>query len=392
VDPSLAIALGWGVGAVTGMASVLAFRASERASAPLPEREPIVPPGVVAVLSVLPSSAVLLDSSDEVIRASPGAYRFGLVRDRRLVHAALLDLARRTRRDGEIRSGELDLARGPLGAETHAVFARVAPLTSDLVLLLVDDRTEVRRIDSVRRDFVANVSHELKTPVGALSLLAEAVLGASDDADAVRRFAGRMQHEASRLSDLVQELIDLSRLQWDDPLRAPQRVDVDSVIVDAVDRCRLAAQAKHIDLAIGGEDGLTVLGDEDQLVTAVRNLVDNGISYSPERTRVAVSVRQNRGIVEITVTDQGIGIPEPDLARVFERFYRVDPARSRATGGTGLGLSIVKHVVENHGGEVTVWSAEGSGSTFTIRLPAEPAPVPATALPANSTRQPEAAS
>ena len=380
MDPSLAIALAWAVGAATGMATVLAFRSSERehVRAPLEEQqEPAVPPGVVGVLSVLPSSAVLLDASDEVVRASPDAHRLGLVRDRRLQHEALLEMARATRRDGEIRSGELDLPRGPLGSETYAVFARIAPLSTDLVLLLVDDRTEVRRIDSVRRDFVANVSHELKTPVGALSLLAEAVLGASDDPDAVRRFAGRMQHEASRLSDLVQELIDLSRLQWHDPLQAPQEVDVDSVVVDAVDRCRLSAAARSIDLLVGGEDGLTVLGDEEQLVTAVRNLVDNAVNYSPNNTRVAVSVRRADDIVEISVTDQGIGIPERDLERVFERFYRVDPARSRATGGTGLGLSIVKHVAANHGGDVKVWSAEGAGSTFTIRLPALPAaPVP----------------
>ncbi len=373
VDLALALGAAWGVGILTGAAAVAALRARAGEAAAPAGREPDVPPGVESVLSALSASAVLLDGSDDVLRASPAAYRLGLVRGNRFVHEALLELARRTRRDGEIRTAELELARGPLGAGTHSVAARVAPLGSELVLVLVDDRTESRRIDDVRRDFVENVSHELKTPVGALILLAEAVLGASDDPDAVRRFAGRMQHEAARLSNLVQELIDLSRLQWDDPLSAPNRVDLDLVVAHALDRCRLTAQAKQIELVATGEADVEVRGDEEQLVTALRNLIDNAVSYSPDGTRVTVAVRRSADLVELAVTDQGFGIPERDLARIFERFYRVDPARSRATGGTGLGLSIVKHVVANHGGEVTVWSDEGSGSTFTIRLPAEPA-------------------
>ncbi len=195
------------------------------------------------------------------------------------------------------------------------------------------------------------------------------MLGAADDPEAVRRFAGRMQYEAQRLSNLVQELIDLSRLQGADPLEEPATVDVDSVVVDAVDHCRLAAQSKGIALVMSGEEDVQVLGDESQLVTALRNLIDNAISYSPERTRIAVTVQVVDDVVELSVADQGIGIPDDDLERIFERFYRVDPARSRATGGTGLGLSIVKHITVNHGGEVSVWSVEGAGSTFTMRLP-----------------------
>ncbi|WP_130493707.1 sensor histidine kinase [Motilibacter rhizosphaerae] len=333
----------------------------------------VVPEGVVDVLSVLRASTVLVGPSDDVLRASPTAYAFGLVRDDRLASPELLALVRSVRRDGEIRQQDLELPRGPLGGEKLAVTARVAPLDSGrLVLVLVEDRTESRRIDAVRRDFVANVSHELKTPVGALSLLAEAVVGASDDPDAVRHFARSMHREAGRLADLVQELIDLSRLQGHDPLAAATPVDVDEVVVEAIDRCSLAAGAKGIVVVSGGQDGLQVIGDEGQLVMAVRNLVDNAISYSPPHTRVAVGVRRLDGLVEISVTDQGIGIPEGDLERIFERFYRVDPARSRETGGTGLGLSIVKHIAQNHGGEVVVWSVEGSGSTFTVRLPRAP--------------------
>jgi two-component system, OmpR family, sensor histidine kinase SenX3 len=371
VDATVTAWLAALLGLVTGALAVLAFRWSEREQsqrAPEPS-PPLVPPGVNAVLSVLRASAVLLDQSDTVVKASAAAHSLGLVRGERLVADELLRMARLVRRDGEIRQAELEVPRGPLGGETLSVHARVAPLGSRLVLVLVEDRTEARRIDTVRRDFVANVSHELKTPVGALALLAEAVLGASDDEEAVRRFAGRMQHESSRLSGLVQELIDLSRLQGEDPLVRACPVVIDDVVTEAVDRSRSHAHAKEIELATGGQAGLRVLGDEQQLVTALGNLVDNAVNYSPARTRVAIGVRRRGDLVEVTVTDQGVGIPEADLERVFERFYRVDPARSRATGGTGLGLSIVKHVAANHGGEVSAWSVEGSGSTFTLRLP-----------------------
>jgi two-component system sensor histidine kinase SenX3 len=195
------------------------------------------------------------------------------------------------------------------------------------------------------------------------------VQDAADDPEAIRRFAGRMQHEGTRLGRLVAELIELSRLQGAEPLPSPAVVDVDEIVAEAVDRTRLAAESAGITVVSGGQGRLCVRGNEAQLVTALANLVDNAIAYSPEGTRVAVGTRRRDGYVEISVSDQGIGIAERDLERVFERFYRSDPARSRATGGTGLGLAIVKHIATNHGGGVSVWSVEGSGSTFTLRLP-----------------------
>jgi two-component system sensor histidine kinase SenX3 len=243
-------------------------------------------------------------------------------------------------------------------------------LGDDQVLLLAEDQTALRRLDAVRRDFVANVSHELKTPVGALALLAEAMSGSADDPQAVRRFALRMQHESHRLTMMVQDLISLSRLQSNDPLRQARVINVDDAVAEAVDTTHLEAEAREIRLEVRGQHGLSVLGDEDQLATALRNLVANAINYSPDHTRITIGVSIVDDVVELSVADQGIGIPERDLERIFERFYRVDPARSRATGGTGLGLSIVKHVAVNHGGEVRVWSSEGAGSTFTLRLPA----------------------
>ncbi|KRV51139.1 histidine kinase [Wenjunlia vitaminophila] len=365
-------------GLCTGVVAALSIRWSEREQAGLTRSslhtEAVLPPGVDTVLSVLRSSAVVLDEADTVVKASSAAYALGLVRGGRLAVDRMLQMARETRRDGEIRQIELDLPRRGSGrGEALAVSARVAPLGSRLVLLLVEDLTEARRIEAVRRDFVANVSHELKTPVGALSLLSEAVMDASDDPEAVIRFAGRMQVESTRLTNLVQELIDLSRVQNDHPMQDAEPVAVDDLVNEAVDRCRSQANTKQITMASGPAPGLRVFGNRGQLAAALGNLVENAVNYSPSRTRVGIAGRRitagGVNLVEISVTDQGIGIPERDRERIFERFYRVDPARSRATGGTGLGLSIVKHVAASHGGEVTVWSAEGQGSTFTLRLP-----------------------
>jgi two-component system sensor histidine kinase SenX3 len=238
--------------------------------------------------------------------------------------------------------------------------------------LVLQDVTEARRVEVVRRDFVANVGHELKTPVGALALLAEAIEGAADDPEAVQRFAGRMTHEADRLGRLVRELIDLSRLQGGEPLPRLETVDVDTVIVEAVDRTRTAARAKDVEIAVGGQHGLAVRGVEGQLTTAVTNLLANAVAYSAGATRIAVAARARSGFAEIAVTDSGIGIPRKDRHRVFERFYRVDQSRATNTGGTGQGLAILKHVASKHGGSVSVWSEEGLGSTFTLRIPLDP--------------------
>jgi two-component system sensor histidine kinase SenX3 len=334
-----------------------------------------LPPGIASVLSVLSSSAVVVDSEDRVLRASAAARSFGIVKGDRLMVSELAALARQVRRDGEIREAEFEVPVPRLGGRTTTFAVRVAPLSSavgggGLVLVLAEDRTESQRVEQVRRDFVANVSHELKTPVGALALLAETIEDAADDEEAVRRFAGRMRQEAARLTFLVQDLITLSRIQAAEPIPDPRAVSVDLVVAEALDRCRMKANARGITLASIGVRGLTVFGEDDLLVTAVRNLLENAVVYSPERTRVVVCVKKlGDGGLEISVTDQGIGIPERDMERIFERFYRVDPARSRATGGTGLGLAIVKHVTAAHGGRVTVRSVEGAGSTFTLWLP-----------------------
>ena len=376
MDPTTQAFLAAVLGAVVAGSAVLAWHISERQQAAAPVAEPpVVPPEVATVLSVLRSSAVIVDDTDTVVKASAPAYALGLVRGTQLVSEELDQLVHEVRRDGQIRETELLMERPD--APARHVTARVAPLGSRLVLALVEDRTRERRVEAVRRDFVGNVSHELKTPVGAIKLLAEAVADASEDPEAVKRFSGRMLTESDRLTRLVQQIIELSRLQADDPLETPTVVAIDDVIGVAVDTSAIDADSKHIDIVTGGSPGLEVFGNQEQVTAAVANLVANAVSYSAAESTVLVTTKAEDGAVEISVVDQGIGIPSDEIDRIFERFYRVDPARHRSTGGTGLGLSIVKHVAATHGGDVRVWSVEGQGSTFTLSLPQHlPPPLP----------------
>ena len=368
MDPTtqafLAALLGAGVAGGAFFAWVLSERQQRREE---PVEEPLLPPGIATVLSVLRSSAVVVGDDDVVLKASAPAYAMGFVRGNALVSGELAQLVDQVRRDGDIRETELVMTRP--GLSPRHVTARVAPLSSRLVLALVEDRTRERQVEAVRRDFVANVSHELKTPVGAIRLLAEAVHDAADDPEAVQRFSGRMITESERLTRLVQQIIELSRLQGNDPIEQPVAVQVDDVVKTAVDTSAIDADARQISVVTGGAHGLEVLGSSEQITAAVSNLVANAIAYSGEGSTVLVSAKGLPDVVEISVVDQGIGIPEREVGRIFERFYRVDPARHRSTGGTGLGLSIVKHVAATHGGDIRVWSAEGQGSTFTLSLP-----------------------
>ncbi|MSW74445.1 MAG: histidine kinase [Actinobacteria bacterium] len=325
---------------------------------------------LIDVLNILEIASVVISTHEEPLYFSPLAQTLGIIRDERISGEELLALIRVVRRTGVTQSGSIDLPRGPIGEGTRRLSVKVARIgNSDLIIALLSDESEAERIDAVRRDFVANISHELKTPIGALSILSEAVLGARSEPEAVEKFALRMQIEAKRLSDLVQEIINLSRLQDADPLLDAITVDIDEVIELAIVQSQLHADSRNIEIVRGDEVHLSAVGDRAQLVAAVHNLIENAINYSPDKTRVTVNSQARNGLIEISVIDQGIGISESDIDRIFERFYRVDPARSRETGGTGLGLSIVKHVARNHGGEVVVWSAPGVGSTFTLKLP-----------------------
>ncbi|WP_173923674.1 cell wall metabolism sensor histidine kinase WalK [Agromyces sp. Marseille-P2726] len=367
-----ALALGIFLGAAF---MVVLYVAERRGSSAARVVAPTIPDGIDQVLEALESAGVVLDPSNNVLKASPGALALGLVRQGSLAHPELAELVASVRRTGETVADELEVSRGPYGEQTLLLRVRVARLGTRFVLLLAEDRTEAKRLDEVRRDFVANISHELKTPIASVSLLSEALDQAADEPEQVRRFAGRLGVEAARLAHITSDVIELSRLQARDALRPDVLVNVDDVIAAAVDQNRVVASAKQVEIRVRAATGAEVYGERSLLIVAVHNLIANAIAFSNQGARVGVGAKVDRHTVEIAVTDQGVGIEADELERIFERFYRIDQARSRNTGGSGLGLSIVKHTVQNHGGDVRVWSRPGRGSTFTIRLPiAEAAP------------------
>jgi two-component system sensor histidine kinase SenX3 len=297
-----------------------------------------------------------------------------------IVDQGVLDAVERAAVSGEPVDVELEPVAPPslTTATTPSAAAPTGPaviravvqsIDDERILVSVTDESVAQRVEAVRRDFVANVSHELKTPVAAIGLLAEATLDSADDPELVQHFAGRLHSESTRLGALVSELITLSRLQGADPQADPAVVEVDAVVDDAIGRLSAAADAAGIVVVADQESGLLVRGNRALLTMALTNLISNAINYSPAGTQVSVSRTTSEGQVRIAVTDRGVGIAPEFTERVFERFFRVDPARSRSTGGTGLGLAIVKQIAANHGGTATVWSRPGLGSTFTLSVP-----------------------
>lgn len=352
---------------------VLVGRYSRRDAPPLELTAPVVPPDALIVAIESGVAALFVGNEDDVLDATEPARAMGLARGSRVASPRMLELVRSVRRSGLADHATIERPGSTTAVPANLAVA-VAPLRDGVVVVLARDISEERRIDLSRRDFVTNISHELKTPIGAIGLLSEAVEKASDDPEMVIRFATRMQRESARLAELVQQIITLSRLQSDDPLREARGIDVSVVVRRAVDRLASTARARHVTLTVSDKEPGEVIGDGPQLIDAVANLIGNAIAYSHEGARVAVTcARRKNGddeVIEIAVTDNGIGIADADQERIFDRFFRVDPDRSRASGGTGLGLSIVKLVTEAHGGSVSVWSKVGSGSTFTLRLPA----------------------
>jgi two-component system sensor histidine kinase SenX3 len=387
MDNAWLVPLSMLLGGVFGAGVVVLIITAERTARAADVAERTLPDGVAAVISTMHNPAVVIDPSNTVVAASPQALTAGLVVRRRLVHQELLGLIDRVRKSGEMGAEDLELPRGRHGELIGYLSFRAAQLGNRYVLLTADDLTESRRIDEVRRDFVANISHELKTPIGAIGLLSETLVLAADDPAHVKKFAAQLITESERLGALTKDIIELSRLQSVDALENSEETGIDKIVQAAIDGNEVVARARSIEIIRAKKSKLRVMGDPGLLQVAVSNLIANAVKYSPDGTRVGVGVRSSKGFVEIAVTDQGVGIPEADLDRVFERFYRVDPARSRATGGTGLGLAIVKHVVSNHGGDVRVWSQPGKGSTFTIRLP-EADPELTTALEEQLEEQP----
>ncbi|QGU02963.1 Signal-transduction histidine kinase senX3 [Corynebacterium kalinowskii] len=319
-----------------------------------------------------PTGIVVVDRTGDVILSNGKAHDMGIVHER-TVNEQVWSVTQEVFDDQETRTLDLQIPKRRTGSRVTAVQALIQPLTLvDLRYNVIysTDESENVRMEAARRDFVANVSHELKTPVGGMALLAEALLESSDDPESVEYFGTRLHKEAHRMADMINELISLSKLQGAEALPDMEPVLVDDVVTDAISRTQLAADNANIRISSGRPSGVFVNGDHSLLVTAVANLISNAINYSPQSTPVTVSQKvTGDGTILIRVTDRGIGISAEDQVRVFERFFRVDKARSRSTGGTGLGLAIVKHVAHNHGGTIKLWSRPGTGSTFTLELP-----------------------
>ena len=322
----------------------------------------------VAFLDVLEAAGVILDSDNQVISQSPKAIEMGLVEYEKLISPELVDLVSRARTSKSSVTVELFFAKNVRSPKLY-VSARATLLSEELVILLVEDRTEAKRLEETRRDFVENISHELKTPISAISLLSEALQVAIDDPEQVKKFAKNLQRESKRLGSLVTKIIQLSRIQAGDLKGEIEVFDLGLIVDEAVELNQFLADSKGVKISSDTPTGIMVQGDAGLLSMALKNLIENAVLYSDGGSSVGIGLAQVKDFAEVTVTDNGIGIPLDQQERIFERFYRVDPSRSRDTGGTGLGLSIVKHAANNHGGEVKVFSRPNLGSTFTLSIP-----------------------
>ena len=325
---------------------------------------------LVDLLELTDADYILVDGEDLVLTCSEAVTNIGLVKNDRITSENLRKLIRNSRKRNEVIEDEVAIPRGTLSSGFHERRVRISRIgRNGITAILIFDDSEAQRLDAVRRDFVANISHELKTPIGGISILAEAIAEGSENPELVKNFSERMNIEAARLSHLVQEIIDLSRIQDQNTMQNSEIVSLKKVVDEAIYQSKIRAEKRKVQINFACDEDIEFFGDRKQLVIAISNLIENAINYSPEQTTVNVVLRKVNDVAEISVSDQGVGIAEQDLERIFERFYRVDQARSRETGGTGLGLSIVKHVISNHGGDIQVWSVLGTGSTFTVLLP-----------------------
>lgn len=379
-DRTVDVALSGVVGLVLGgLLTWLILHAVERSRHPIDTLATdievmVVTPELKRALAQVGGAAAVIGPHDEVLHSTVSARSMNIVRGSRIIEETVLEIVRESRQRSTELCRDIDVPGTATGRTAQHLTVRVGPLDAHgNIVLIVDDRAPLLRVEQTRRDFVANISHELKTPIGAIAILSEAVEGAADDPEAVRHFAGRLNKETARVSEMVSQIINLSRLQSDQPMMTPQQVDVCHVLADAVERNRELADSREVNLVVKTEPDLEVQGDPAQLTDAVSNLIHNAIVYSNPRARVAVSSRLVHDVdgdrADIAVADNGIGITDEDQRRIFERFYRVDYARSRDNGGTGLGLSLVKHIAQAHGGSVDVWSKVGQGSTFTLSIP-----------------------
>lgn len=363
----VALAIGFFVGLRRGRAEESVLIDAQSDDSVSPSEEDVVVPQVQAALDSLTVGVVVASAEGAIVFRNLMARGLtGAVHSDVLVDEAV-DVHLRGALEGDSRRQVLDL----FGPPRKVVAVSATPLATGGAVAMVEDITERSLVDAVRTDFVANISHELKTPVGALAVLAEA-LSAEDDLEVIHRLSGKMVDEALRVGRTIDDLLELSRIELGGEA-VKDAVSVSMVIAEAVDRARPLSERRVIEVqSIEASDRMKVLGDRRQLVSALGNLVENAVKYSERGSKVEVSAHTDGTWVRFSVRDYGLGIPTRDMDRIFERFYRVDRARSRETGGTGLGLAIVRHVATNHGGEVSVSSVEGEGSTFVLKVPAAP--------------------
>lgn len=376
--PAVGIVVGLGAALLAALvASLIAYqagRARERDRSPSVAAlfdgvaDPDAVDGERRMLAMLGESVIITDVHGNVIVSNTAAAEHGLVFDGRLTDDGVRGLIASAVEGHEPVHADIELDGGP---QARHIAVTAQPISACRVAVVCADTGYRRNVDRMRRDFVTNVSHELKTPVGAIMLLSETIADAGDDVEMIRHFAGRIGMEAQRLDGLVRRLIELGRMS--NPGERPkQTVDARDLVHGAIADTEVTAAARHTDVRMrdGAVDRpLAVCVDATAVHIALKNLVENAINYSPEHSDVTVDVTQADGHVRIRVIDHGVGIPSPLQGRIFERFYRVDPARSRLTGGTGLGLSIANHHIRANGGTIDVWSKPGEGSTFTVALP-----------------------
>lgn len=366
-SPALALiaVLAFGLGAI--LASVVMQQKSSR------EFENLIPAAVALALPGLGQAALIVDAADRILQANDQARTIGLAQEGRVSNKRIRSLGLKARADKPGSQPRVKFISWQYGKNDYEIQVQALHLGRGQVLILAQDLTATIQLDQTRRDFVANISHELKTPIGSITLLVDAIQAAINEPEQLKKFLNSLGVEAERLSLLVQDIIQLSKVQAKDVLAEAKEVKLAFAIADAIDQTSTLAKKKNIAIKSQVKKDAVVSGNPEMLTALFKNLLENALHYSPEDAKVVVKCKQKGKMIEVSITDTGVGIPKSEQERIFERFYRVDPSRSRATGGTGLGLSIAKHIVNQHGGEISVKSKEGKGSTFTVSLPAKQA-------------------
>ena len=324
---------------------------------------------LVNLIKELPGIVILLNQDKKTLYFSTDAAINGLVRDDEIAVKELEQFIL-SLKPNFLRANTQINHKSLSSTSQQKLEIDAVELSNNNILLLIEDLTNSLRIEQIRRDFIANISHELKTPVSALELLAEAIKEAGTDVEVIKRFAEKIPKETKRLASFIQDIIDLTKIQSDDPLDDPEDISVSSIVDESLEVVDSIAAKNRVEINVENNfEDLTVLGDKKQLITALKNLLINAIYHTGDDQLVSLKVDKTTYFVEISVKDSGEGISPEDQLRIFERFYRVDSARTRELGGSGIGLSLVKHICSNHGGRALVESKIGQGAIFTMQLP-----------------------